>query len=270
MSKELDAVADMLAHLICADAPTPDPEESSNWYNRNKAEKARVKCNEVSLYNRLGFPDRRPTTTYIADQTQDREFALDNRLLLGRPQDLLGTSTEIAFIGEHEVKWAGFEKLYKRPRGVWAAQTGADFYEYHSRNIRRDGTSTYTKYIAAIDKTGKPVRTVIEGCNVPSPWVEGQVLVLAASLVEDTRRPDTFMATITSGELGIRMSVAQGHHLALFALRDGPKVGNRKRPLLHEVAAHLRRTKTEPVPVAPHLRGVHEFVIDKLKVRLEA
>lgn len=261
---EIDQVQDMLAHFICADAE----DESLGVLSRYTMAKSAGVGVEVDAGARFHFAPRTPTIAYTADLSQSREFATTPELLLHTPQDLIGRTSEIALVDANMVKWACFVKLNKRPRGIWVANSGASLYEYHSRFIFADGKSNYAKRVAAIDKNGAPVKVIIEGTKNQGGEPDGLALVMASSIIEDANRPNTFKATITDS-VGLTFPVEQGHHLEIFKLRDGPISGNRKRPLLHLVAKHIRKTKHESCEVKSHLRGVHEFVIDGLRVKLE-
>jgi len=261
---ELDQVQNMLAHFICADAVDKSLDELSKFS---------IKKNvgvgfEVDAGARFQFAVRTPTTAYTADLSQSREFAIDPGLLLNTPQDIIGSGVEIALVDTEVIKWSCFVKLHKRPRGIWVANNGASLYEYHSRFITSSGKSDYRKRVAAIDKSGKPVKVIIEGTKNQGGAPDGLALVMASSIIEDANRPNTFKATVRDS-VGLIFPVEQGQHLEIFKLRDGPYSGSRKRPLLHLVASHIRRSTSKIVDVKSHLRGVHKFEIDGFQVMLE-
>lgn len=262
---ELDQVQDLLTHFICADKNDTSLLELSRF----KTPKNVGVGFEIDAGARFNFSPRSPTTAYVCDLSESREFARDARLLLNTPQDILGNHAEIALVDGQVIKWACFRKLNKRPHGIWVAKTGASLYEYHSRFITASGESNYAKRVAAIDKQGNPVAVIIEGTKNQGVEPDGVALILASSVIEDANRPGCFKATIKDS-VGVIVPVKQGHHLELFKLRDGPNLGNRKRPLLHWVASHLKKNSERQWDVKAHLRGVHEFVIDGMSVRLEA
>lgn len=264
-TSELDQVQDMLAHFICADAKDNSLKELSSFSIKKNA-KASIEVDAGAIFK---FQIRQPSVAYTADLSQSREFAIDARLLLNTPQDIIGNNLEVALVDVDVIKWSCFVKLHKRPRGIFVEKNGASLYEYHSRFITSDGRSDYRKRVAAIDKFGNPVKVIIEGTkNQSSRPPDGLALVMASSLVEDAHRPNTFKATVRDS-VGLIFPVEQGHHLEIFKLRDGPYIGSRKRPLLHLVASHIRKNANKIFDVKSHLRGVHEFEIDGLKVKLE-
>ena len=257
----IDAIENMLAHLVCAD--------QLECLNPLSVHKQKQLSTSVDAGAKLRFNPIYPSVAFTTQIGTEREFALNANLLLHTPQDLLGSKTEVALVSTDFVKWSAFKKIFKRPIGVWVEKPGADLYEYHSRFIRADGSADYCKRVAAIDKKGNPVRVVITGTHDQSSrQPDGELLILAASIVEDANRPGTFQTTVSDG-VGVILPVPQGEHLDIFRLRDSPcTAGGRRKPLLHWVAKHLRKTAKAEVEVKEHLRGVHQFGIDGLRVTL--
>lgn len=260
MSRQIDQIATMLAHFVCAESG-----DNAKDFGKPQAKQLSIQ-HDAGV--RLRFDPLKPAMAYTAQINGEREFALDAALLLQTPQDLLGKLTEIALVFSDTVKWSAFKKLNKRPPGIWVASPGADLYEYHSRFIQANGISDYRKRVAAISKTGKPVQVIIEGTKDQGGAADGVFLVLAASMVEDSIRPGAFQATVKE-RAGVIFPVPQGEHLDVFKLRDGPMTGNRRKSLLHWVAKHTRRTPAGQAVVKEHLRGVHKFEIDGFDVTLK-
>lgn len=258
----LDSVETMIANLLCADAG-----DNSHTLGKRVKKERLVETFDAGAV--LRFAPLTPRLAFLADLGQSREFALNAQLLLHSPQDLIGNQAEVALVADDCVKWSAFRKLTKRPRGVFVSSPGADLYEYHLRFIYPDGRSTYWKRVAAINKHGTPVRVIIEGTKDQGGTLDGQYLIFAASMIEDAMRPGVFQATV-SDHVGVTFPVPQGEHLGVFRLRDGPYSGSRRKALLHWVAKHVRRTASGEHDVKAHLRGVHDFEIDGLKVKLEA
>lgn len=262
MNEQIDKITIMLSHFICADS-----EEDTNALSKHTIKQL---ATEIDAGVKLRFDPIKPHIAYTAQIGADREFALDSHLLLNTPQDLIGKMTEIALFDDACVKWSAFRKIGKRPRGIWVSSSGADLYEYHQRIIYTDGSSSYSKRVAAISRSGKPVRVIIEGTKNQSCYPpDGELLILAASIIEDSMRPGVFKACVKE-QCGVILPVPQGEHLDVFRLRDGPMNGNRRMALLHWVSKHTRRTLFKETVVKKHLRGVHEFDIDGLNVRLDA
>lgn len=263
INTSVDAIQDILTYFICAGNRDQALGDLSVWKTRNGPI-------GVDAGARLQFSPLSPTTAYISELNGDRLIAVDAGLLLHTPQDIIGRHSEIAVVGDGVVKWAAFRKLQKRPKHVWIASPGADLYEYHSRFIRADGTADYAKRVVALSKSGKMVSAIIEGTkDVGAGSIDYEAIVMAASIIEDAHRPGTFLATVRD-TVGVKLPIPQGEHLDVFKLRDGPKVGDRRRPLLHWVAKHVRKVQKKEYQVKEHLRGVHEFDIDGMSVKLEA
>lgn len=258
----LDTAETMIASLLCADS-------GDNGHLLGRRTKKERISEVVDAGAILRFSKAYPCKALLADLGQSRELTLNAQLLLSSPQDLIGDYAEVALLAGDCVKWSAFRKLAKRPRNIFVCGSGADLYEYHLRFIYPDGRNTYWKRVAAISKNGNPVRVIIEGTKDQGGTPDGTWLIGAASLIEDAMRPGVFQATITD-HVGITFPVVQGEHLDVFHLRDGPYSGSRRKALLHWVAQHVRKTTGGKHVVKAHLRGVHEFEIDGLKVKLEA
>jgi len=95
-------------------------------------------------------------------------------------------------------------------------------------------------------------------------------MILAASIIEDVGRTGCFTASVQDSA-GVIFPVPYGAQVELFQLRDGPYTpGGRRKAILHWVAKHLRRSGNKESPVKEHMRGVHEFTVDGLMIRLSA
>lgn len=273
MKDIIDKTEILLAHLVCADASGDDNVDyGGRRFSSNGAEFA---ATDVGV--KLKFRPMRPRLSYTfqsidadVDQKSERIFTTDARLLLASVQDLLGSEAEVAFLCGDRVKWTGLRRLVKAPRGVWVASPGATMYEFHYREIFESGASTYFKRVCAISKSGKPVQCLIEGSRGSGANMEGEQAVIAASVIEDAHRHDALTATISESG-SIIVPVPLGEHKELFALRDAPLTpSGRRKAILHWVASHTRKTRGDsPITVQEHTRGVREFSIDGMTVRLE-
>lgn len=261
-----DTLVDTLAKFICSDAS----EDSWRQLTKFKGNEKRV-CPGISLPANANFSPMLPTTAYACGFDDERIVTTNPQLLFNPVQDIIGSSSQVAFINPDDgyLRWYGFRRLKKAPRGLWVASRGASLYELHCREVFGSGQSNYAKRLAAVDRNGHPVATAIVGTRDGGGMPAGGLLVIAASAIEDCHRPGVIRATV-SDSVGLTLAVPQGEHLDLFRLRDGPYSGSRKRPLLHWVAKHMRRTSSKPCEVASHLRGVHKFQIDGMNVELEA
>ncbi len=251
----------MLCALICAQSDQDGLGDLSSYIGRKGP-------TQVDAGSTLGIDEMKPAMAFTS-MAGDREFATDKDLLLESPQDLLGIKTEVALVHSGGVRWIGIKKLSKRPRNIWVASSGCDLYEMHHRSIGPTGSDTYGVRVGAISKSGRPVPTVIQGTRDSGSNAFFDQLILAASMVEDSYRPGTFLAQV-SDSVGVAFAVPHGDHLDVFKLRDGPLNGSRRKALMHWVASHVRRSKDKEFQVKEHLRGVSEFDIDGLHVKLDA
>lgn len=261
MDNVLDKTVDMLVTLLCAGSDQDDLMELSSYNGKSGP-------HQVDAGATLGIGNMMPSMSYTSF-VGDREFAIDSGLLLESPQDLLGLKSEVSMFADDYLNWVGIEKLNRRPRNLWVASANCDLYALHHRKIGPQGIDSYGVRVGAINKHGKPVQTVIQGTKETGGSSAGSQLVLAASVIEDNYRPNTFLAKV-SDSVGVAFAVPNGEHLSLFKLRDGPYSGSKRRPLMHWVASHIRRTATKETDVKEHLRGITEFEIDGLRVCLDA
>jgi hypothetical protein len=268
----IDATETLLAHLICADASGDDNVDCGGRRGLLCAEfDAGIKLNLAPMQPKRSYTFQHMHVDGDIEDEHDRLYATDARLLLNSVQDLIGRQAEIAMICDGSIKWTGFKKLARPPKGIWTSSAGASLYEVHYREVFADGSSTYYKRVGAISKLGKPLPCVIVGSNGKRSATEGEQLVLAASIIEDAHRPDVFTASIReSAEIVLPVSI--GEHKDLFALRDAPMAPTgRRKSILHWVSSHMRQSRKKDrqnIEVAAHLRGIREFSIDGLTVTL--
>lgn len=257
----LDTTETLLAHLICAD--NDDAENNITGAKRG------VSMDEIDAGAVLRFDTMRPGLAHTFDMLDgDRLFTMDHRELLAHPSEILGDEAEVAIFKESgHVQWTGFRRLRKPPRGVWIAGKASAIYELHWRNIYPSGRSTYFRRVTAAAASGAPIPCVIQGSN--GSGNESVSLILAASIMEDVARTGCFTTTVQDGA-GIVFPVPYGAQVELFKLRDGPVLpGGRKKAILHWVAKHLRQRGEKQFPVKEHTRGVHDFTVEGLRVRLD-
>lgn len=217
----------------------------------------------------LALDEMRPTSAYTFDATDsDRMFATTTDYLITHPADVLGDESEVIMLNGATLKWYGIRKLQRAPKGVAVLGRASHWYEMHYRYMCPNGAGEYYKRIVPIDRHGTPLLARVQGHNVCVPQMEGEQLVLCASVIEDAHRSNTMLAAVKDGA-EIKFPVPLGDYKDVFADRDGPMNGARRKAIVHWVAAHLRQSATgKPHPVQRHIRGVQEFVIDGLRIRL--
>lgn len=261
---------DLLAKLMFADT------EDAHWIESGGMRRSSdgAVYEECDAGVRLRFDVMSPERVYTFDMVdEDRLVAIHSDYLVSHPAETIGRCAEVVMINSDRLKWLGFRRLNKVPRGVWVAKPGSSIYEYHYREVFNDGRNVYHRRVAAIDKHGHPVQTIIVGSS-GSPHQtgpEGVALVMAASVIEDCNRSGAIRCELTDHNT-IIAPVPMGAHKPLFAMRDGPMTGaGRRRAILHHVVGHARRsTRGNLHDVRDHFRGVTEFDVDGLHVRLSA
>lgn len=248
---QLDCAETLLAHLLCADKATV------------------VTDKNIAMFK--PFEPMSPVAPYTAQLSGDRIYSPNPGCLLETVQDLLGSKCEVAWIGDDYVKWLGFRKLRKAPRGCWASLMRPTWYEVHYMLIHSDGTATYDRDVIALKADGNPAKVMFQGFGHRGGHVNeaGAIsAILAASLIEDAHRPGVLMATISDGT-SVLVPVPTGEHRELFALRDAPLTNAGKRKaILHWVTKHTRATRKERVNVSEHWRGTRTLSIAGLSVTL--
>lgn len=258
-SEQLDHVESLLLHMLYGDLqrPTDAP-----------IDRARL-GDTFDGGLKLKFPTMRPRMAYsFQPLSDDRLFTLSPDMLLSPIQETLGATTEVAIFRDDRVRWIGFRKTAKVPRGVWVGAAGACVYEVHQRDIYADGRSTYQVRPAAISKSGRPVPVAIMGTSGAGALADSENLVMAASIIEDAHRSDALTATVSSN-VALRFPVPIGDHKELFAMRDAPLTADgRRKAIIHWVAKHARATRRGRTEVRAHWRGARSVTVEGLTVEL--
>lgn len=260
----IDATETLLAHLLCA--------ENDDASNNLTGAKRGVSLEEVDAGSILRFDIMRPKMAHTFDMMDgDRLFTMDHNLLITSVPDILGMESEVAIMKDGYCQWVGYRRLAKAPRNIWVGGKIGAIYEAHWRTVFPDGRSHYFRRCAAVSPKGAALPCLIQGTrNSGSGNVDGNSLVLSASIIEDASRTGCFTASVRD-TAGIIFPVPYGAQIELFKLRDGPMTqGGRRKAILHWVAKHIRRRGDAESAVREHIRGVHEFTVDGLNVRLTA
>lgn len=229
---------------------------------------------EKDAGSKLPFDSMVPAKAYTFDMVDgDRLVAVHQDYLVHHPSETIGRCAEVVMLSNDSLKWIGLRRLHKAPKGIWIANPKASIYEYHYREAFADGRNIYNKRVAAVDKHGKPVNVIIVGSyGAPHPaGPDGMALIMAASVIEDCNRSGAIRCELTDHNT-IIAPIPMGAQKPLFAMRDGPMTGaGRRRAILHHVIGHARRsTRGNLHDVRDHFRGVTEFDVDGLHVRLSA
>lgn len=225
---------------------------------------------EVSDQGRLlPFDAMRPASSYTFDMADtSRIFATTPDYLAAHPADVLGDEAETIMLGGGLLKWYGYRRLRKPPRGVSYLGKPTHWYEMHGRIVAQTGHGEYIKRLVALNACGSPLLVRMQGHVVAAPAREGESLILSASLIEDAHRAGTMLAAVKDAT-EIKFPVPLDDYKDVFAERDGPMNGARRKAIVHWVARHLRHsTRGNEFAVKKHTRGAQEFTIDGLRIRL--
>lgn len=217
----------------------------------------------------LPFDAMLPASSYTFDMADTlRIFATTPDYLAAHPADVLGDEAETIMVGWGLLKWHGYRRLRQAPRGVSYLGKATHWYEMHARIVAQTGSGEYIKRLVALDARGNPLLVRMQGHVVAAPQREGESLILSASLIEDAHRANTMLAAVKDAT-EIKFPVPLDDYKDVFAERDGPMNGSRRKAIVHWVARHLRHsTRGNEFAVKKHTRGVQEFTIDGLRIRL--
>lgn len=217
----------------------------------------------------LAIDEMRPASAYTFDMAdEERIFATTTDYLITHPADVLGDEAEVVMLDGEMLKWRGYRRLRRAPKGVACLGRATHWYEMHMRFVTGNGAGEYYKRVVPIDRNGKTLLAQVQGHNVCAPGEEGQMLVLCASVIEDAHRANTMLAAVKDAT-EIKFPVPLDDYKDVFAERDGPMNGARRKAIVHWVARHLRHsTRGNEFAVKKHTRGVQEFTIDGLRIRL--
>lgn len=217
----------------------------------------------------LQFDAMQPRSAFAMDMSDDnRIYATNQDLLLTHPAEILGSEAEVIMLNGDILKWYGVRSIKHAPKGVSCLGIPSHWYEMHVRFVDASGNGEYYKRAVPFNKKGAPLPAKAQGKLICAPRVEGEYLIIMASIIEDAHRKQTMLASVKE-RTEIKFPVPLGDYRKVFIEREGPLSGTRRKAILHWVAKHLRRSTTGVVHnVGTHTRGVQEFVIDGMTIRL--
>lgn len=273
-----DFILDAITHLLGA-TKTTDTEASKTFGVMRPATQ-----DEQALVVRRFDPSglikthARPMCPWLLGElSSDRLFTPTADLLLTPPAEIIGRNFELAIADDQGLRWTAFRQVKSLPRGFAFpfGEKATHIYESHQRHIDMSMEETYLKcafgwsaargrVVPALIATGQ-----IIGSRVAFRDFTTETFVLFASIAEDMTRPAAWRVEI-HGDRSLKLAVEPHAVRELFALREGPTVAGRRRPLLHWVKKHTRRTQADRVSIPKHLRGITEFEMDGYGVRITA
>ena len=217
----------------------------------------------------LSFDEMRPKSSYTFDMVdKDRLFSMSHLDLVTHPSEIFGSESEVMAMDGSKLKWFGYRRMKKAPKSVSTLGKVDMWYEAHIRMVTKDGNGDYAKRVIPISKSGKPMIGKIQGNFVCDPMIDGRSFILSASMIEDSLRSGTMLASVKDST-EIKFPVPIDDYKDVFSFRDGPMAGSRRKSIIHWVAGHLRSSnKGIEHKVKKHVRGVQEFTIDGLTILL--
>lgn len=209
-----------------------------------------------------------PESVFTADLTESRYLAITPDLLMAHPAEIVGDNIEAALFCADYIKWQGFRRC-NAPKHVAVAGKVVAWLEHHYRIIRPDGNSSYQKGFIPLDSSGRAVFAKMDGLIVCRPDESTLNLCGACSIVEDANRSNAMLASVKDA-VEVNFPVPLNAYQEIFALRDAPmSMAGRRKAIVHWVTQHLRHsTRGNEFAVKKHTRGVQEFTIDGLRIKL--
>lgn len=265
MDNEIDRIETMILMALDANHNAALGEQSS-VSKRSRQSVARV-CIDVGEL--LPLSVMKPKSAYTVDSSAERLYARGSEYLTAHPAEILRDEEEGILLCDDKLKWIGCRKLPRAPKNCSVLGKPSHWYELHFRNVFSNGVGYYGRRVVPFSKTGEVLPVFTRGVSVCDPNIDGASLVLLASIKEDAHRAGAMLAEVKDAT-EIKFPVSLGDYKSVFAERDGPYIGARRKAIIHWVAAHLRTRSGETHEVKKHVRGIQEFSIDGLRVRITA
>lgn len=223
------------------------------------------------------IPDKVSTNPITCIQ-DDRLFTTDPSLLLKPIPEIIGDRSEVVFLDGNKLKWSMVERVNRFPRGIVTFGRPCDpKYILHYRVTYPSGAEYYIKsavvWSTRINRPHLATRHARMLCDKSQLACRNRELhfsiVTMASMLEDSQ---LFWKVSLSSDKTITVYADKGSIRDLCDLRDNPlSATGRRRPILHWVASHTRSKSTgADIDVRKHLRGITEFEMDGISVRVDA
>ena len=268
LDSPIDQTETLIAMALCAnqDAGSKGFNPQGRGSNRNGEVWQASDAGEL-----LRFDAMTPSSSYTVDMSDDnRIYAGDNRLLLAHPGEIIGDNSEIMVLDDSgTLKWMGFRRIPRLPRGAVAVGKYSHAFEYHFRMLYADGTNgSYMRRLVLLNKEGNGVQVKVRGCFL-NGGIEALGTTIAASIIEDAHRKGAMLASV-SDSVEIKFPVPLDDYKEVFSHREGPLTpSGRRRSIIHWVSKHLRSKQGGGnSTVKRHVRGISSFTVDGLSVQV--
>lgn len=165
--------------------------------------------------------------------------------------------------------WVGVELLCRVPSHLGVAGKADAVYRLHIRRSLPSGKQGYRQRVVGLDRAGGFVPVMHAG-TAAGTRDDHAMLILLASVKEDTYRASAMTATITDG-MELSFSVPLSDYQRVFSQRELPvyEKSGRRKAIVHWVAEHIREANGRETTVQKHVRGVKDITLDGLKFRID-
>lgn len=263
MNDIADSLETMILMLLEAkDAKYKDFDETRKIFHKNTLFKPKsMKSFVEEMY---------PNKTYAADYSiQDFDKAGFFNPINIHPAEILNDECEMAFINKNTIIWIAFRKINKIPKGYSYLGKASFLYEFHVRDYGLNQKSTYSNNICPLDKNGKYL-TVYQNGKLFNNQSINNAPNLVSSFVYNSLNSNSMLAEVTDATK-VLFPVPLDDYKEVFSKRDLQPTEMRRKAILHWVAKHIRKSVNKNNHlVKKHTRGIDEFTVDGLKVKISA
>lgn len=211
--------------------------------------------------------DRSPSNTILAG-FGDRWYANHVEYLAAPVPDILALDNEVALFVDGSVTWAAYERQQARFPDLSPIGRATDYYSYHVRRIGK-GKDDYLKGpMAYSSKFGRelPLKYVKAGMCLNNDY-KNNAVISHCSIIEDYHRSNAYKIEI-SMDSTVKLAVDPCNVFDLLSLRKGPIAIDKKSPVIHWVAQHIREAGGKERQVKQHLRGIEELEIAGCRIKI--
>lgn len=263
----MEQVTDRLETLIIMAMDARHGDFGAQAIRRGRSTEGTYKLVDAGEILKLDSMQPRSAYTFAITE-ENRIFATQKEYLMAHPAEVIGDEAEAIVLDGGQIRWCGLRRIRQAPRGCACLGVASHWYEMHKRFVNYDGSGGYEKRLIPLSRNGTPLPATAHGISICNPKFDGSALIMTASIIEDAYRANTMLATVKD-DTEIKFPVPLDDYKNVFADRDGPMTGARRKAIIHWVATHLRHsTRGLEYEVKRHTRGVQEFTIDGLRIRL--
>lgn len=212
------------------------------------------------------YPNKTYAANYSLQNFDESDFFKPTNI---HPAEILNDECEMAFIKQNTIIWFGFRKINKLPKGYSYFGKASFLYELHVRDYGLNKKSRYSNNICPLDKNGKYLTTYQNGKLFNNLSINNAPN-LVSSFVYNSLNSNSMLAEVTDATK-VLFPVPLDDYKEVFSKRDMQPLELRRKAILHWVAKHIRKSVNKNNhEVKKHTRGIDEFTVDGLKVKISA